>query len=101
MLPLSKFTVKPRGVTKRKRPLFAQVKKGGGGTLGRAFNTYGGGGPFSRTSETRLPIKRLMTIGAPIMASQPSVGPETIKKMSETLGKRIDHEMKRVLASAG
>ena len=98
MLPLSKFKV--TGGFGCKRTLFAQVKKGGGGYIPRAFMTSFGG-PFQRRGSSRLPIKRLMTIGAPIMASQPNVGPAANKAMGDTLAKRIDHEIIRVLNSAG
>jgi hypothetical protein len=105
MLPLGKFEVTPKGVQRgsRQRILFARVKKGGGGKLPGAFNVATGGyiGPFIRRGAARLPIKRLLTISAPIMASQPTVGPVVNKAMGDTLAKRIDHEIKRVMASAG
>jgi Prophage minor tail protein Z (GPZ) len=106
MLPLSKFQVTPIGVQKRKnkQTLFARVKKGGGGSLPGAFNVLTSNylGPYIREGGAgRLPIRKLMTIGASIMASQPSVGPNVNKEMGDTLAKRIDHEIKRVLASAG
>jgi hypothetical protein len=96
MLPLDKFFV-TGGVNKK--PLFARVKVGGGGTIASGFRVF----PFAfrRVGPARLPIKRLLSISAPIMASQPSVGPAVNKAMGDTLDKRIDHEMKRVLASAG
>ena len=97
MLPLDKFRY--TGGTGRKQ-LFAQVKKGGGGYIPRGF-VYPGRGPYRRTETSRLPIHRLFTIGAPIMASQPSVGPAVNKAMGEMLATRLDHEIKRVLASAG
>lgn len=102
MLPLDKFNVRPRGVQRRKvkRPIFAQVKKGGGGIIQGAFYIPQGG-PYSRIGPDRFPIYKLATIGAAIMASQPAVGPEVNKQMGDTLAKRIDHEIKRVMASAG
>jgi hypothetical protein len=102
MLPLSNFKVVPRGIQRRKnkRPLFAQVKKGGGGVIKSAF-FIPGGGPYSRIGPSRHPIYLLKTISAAIMATQPSVGPAANKAMGDTFAKRIDHEMKRVLASAG
>lgn len=102
MLDLSKFKIKPRGVQRRKKkkPIHAQVKVGGGGFIGNAFMTSLGG-PFVRKGAARLPIKKLVTIGAPIMATQPTVGEAANKAMGDTLDKRIDHEIKRVLSSAG
>jgi hypothetical protein len=101
MLPLEKFKVRPRGVQRRKkkRPIFAQVKKSGGGFIRHAF-FIPSGGPYSRIGPSRFPIFRLATISAAIMATQPSVGPAANKKMGDTLDKRIDHELKRVLAGA-
>jgi hypothetical protein len=96
MLGLDKF--RTRGGLRR-RPLFAQVRVGGGGVIASGF--WGGGKLFRRVGPPRLPIKRLMAIGAPIMASQPAVGPAANARMGEVLAKRMDHEMQRVLASAG
>ena len=102
MLDASKFIYKPRGIQKRKnkKPLFVQIKKGAGGYVKHAFVAQTGGytGPFQRTQPERLPIRKLITIGAPIMASQPNVGPAVNKNMGDTLAKRIDHEIKRVMA---
>jgi minor tail protein Z (GPZ) len=106
MLDASKFVYRPRAVRrgKRQRPLFVQIKKGGGGFIARGFvaSTMGYTGPFQRRSRApRLPIRKVLAIGAPIMASQPTVGPAVNKTMGDTLAKRIDHEIKRVMASAG
>lgn len=101
MLDLGKFNVKPRGVQRRKnkKPIWAQVKKGGGGFIKSAFYIPAGG-PYSRIGPSRFPIFKLKTISAAIMATQPSVGPAANKKMGDTLDKRLDHELKRVLAGA-
>jgi hypothetical protein len=102
MLDISKFKYRPKGVQKRKKkkPLFAQVKKGKGGFIARGF--VSGKGPFQRRSfAPRLPIRKILVIGAPIMASQPNVGPAANKAMGDMLAKRVDHEMKRVLAGVG
>jgi len=102
MLSLDKFKISPRGVQKRKnkRPIRAQVKVSGGKIIRSAFMTAGGG-PYMRRGADRFPIKRLLTIGASIMASQPTVGPAANKAMGDTLDKRIDHEIKRVLTTSG
>lgn len=99
MLPLSKFKIVPSGYRRKtfKGGIFAQVKKGKGGNIKHGF-WIPSGGPFVRRGSARLPLKRLLTISAPIMASQPTVGPAVNKAMGETLAKRIDHEMNRVLA---
>jgi hypothetical protein len=98
MLPLDKFQVRPRGVQRRKkkRLIFARVKKGRGGYLKHAFYIPSGG-PYQRIGPERHPIFKLATISAAIMATQPQVGPEVNKKMGDTLAKRIDHELVRVL----
>jgi Prophage minor tail protein Z (GPZ) len=102
MLGVDKFIYKPKVRTSRRRELFVQIKKGGGGFVKRGFVTNRMGQVFQRRSAApRLPIRKLIAIGAPIMASQPTVGPAANKVMGDTLAKRIDHEMKRVLASAG
>jgi hypothetical protein len=97
MLPLGKFKI--TGGFGGRKLLHAQVKKGGGGDIRRGFMLSGS--PFVRRGTSRLPIKKLMTIGAPIMASQPNVGPAANKAIGDAFAKRIDHEMIRVLNSAG
>jgi hypothetical protein len=106
MLDLAKFKVQPSSVQKRKnkRTIRATVKKGGGGLIPHAFvaQMRGYKGPFMRYKGVgRLPIHRLLAIGAPIMASQANVGPVANKKIGDVLAKRIDHEIKRVLAQGG
>jgi hypothetical protein len=102
MLHLDRFKVHPRGISrKNKRGVHAQVKRsGGGGWIQHAFNIPSGG-PYARIGPSRHPIFKLATISAAIMATQPTVGPEVNKKMGDTLAKRIDHEIERVLARAG
>jgi hypothetical protein len=104
MLALSKFKVTPKGlpVGSRRRPIRAQVKvRGGGGIISRAFNVQFEGpvAPYQRRTSSRLPIRKLLAIGAGIMASQPNVGPAANKTMGETLDKRIDHEIKRLMSA--
>jgi hypothetical protein len=106
MLELGKFRVTPKGVAKRKRVVLvrAQVKKSGGAkTIARAFIANVGDytGPFVRKGESHLPVKKLLAISSPIMASQPNVGPAANKRMGDVLAKRIDHEIIRVMNSAG
>lgn len=104
MIDLSKFKVTPRGVQKRKhkRPVRAQVRVGSGGRLIKggfvAQMPSGYVGPFVRKGNERFPIKKLMTIGAPIMASQPSVGPAVQKAMGDALAKNIDSQISRFMA---
>jgi hypothetical protein len=103
MLDLNKFFYRPMLSTRRTKDLFTRVRKGAGGSVKHGFANVVGSysGPFVRIRTGRLPIKKLITIGAPIMASQPSVGPKVGKAMGETLDKRIDHEIERVISTAG
>jgi hypothetical protein len=103
MLELIKFKVTPRGVQKRKRkvPIRAQVKmRTGGRIIPRGFVARmpsGYVGAFQRKGPERLPLKQLVTIGAPIMASQPSVGPAVNKAMGDSLAKNIDNQISRFM----
>jgi hypothetical protein len=102
MLDATKFFYRPKVRTRRQKPLFLQIKKAGGGAIiQRGFITSGGALFQRRSTAPRLPIRKLITIGASIMASQPKVGPAANKAIGDTFAKRIDHEIKRVLASAG
>jgi len=104
MMDLNKFKVTPRSVQRwrGRRPIHAQVRVHGGGNISYAFMTrlrYPG--PYKRVGPERLPIKKLLSISAPIMASQPKVGPVANKAMGDTLAKEIDRHIKRVMSSAG
>ncbi len=102
MLGAEKFIYNPKFPVRRRRQMFVQIKKTGGGYVARGFATNRLTGPFQRRSQApRLPIRKIIAIGAPIMATQPTVGPAANKAMGDTLAKRIDHELNRVLASAG
>jgi hypothetical protein len=106
MLPLAKFPFTPHTVSRRtrRRPLFAKVRKGGGGIIRTGFvaaMTTGHVAPFKRVGQSRLPIKAILTVGAPIMATQPQVGPAASKAMGDTMAKRIDHEIIRVMNREG
>jgi hypothetical protein len=101
MLPLYDFKVSPKRPGGRRRPVHASVKKSGGGTLGRAFIADMGGhtGVFARTTSSRLPVRELRTISAPIMVGQPEVAEPAIETMQEVFARRMDHEASRLLAS--
>jgi hypothetical protein len=100
MLPISKFELHPRGFTKHRKPILARVKKGKGGYLKHAFYIPRGG-PWKRLGPERYPIVPVVTISAAIMASQPAVESVVNNAMEVTLGKRIDHEIDRIMATAG
>jgi hypothetical protein len=106
MMDLAKFKVTPKGVQKRKhkRPIRAQVRVGGGKLIPHGFVAAmpsGYTGPFTRKGPDRLPIRHRLTIGAPIMASQPTVGPAVNKAMGDELAKNIDSQIVRVMAKGG
>jgi Prophage minor tail protein Z (GPZ) len=104
MMLLGKFRVSPIGVQRRatKRTVHAQVKVGGGGDIPHAFMTgLAYPGPFVRKGTPRLPIRALLSISAPIMASQPTVGQAANKAMGDSMAVEIDRNIKRVLAQAG
>jgi hypothetical protein len=101
MLGAEKFVYRPMFPTKRRRQLYVQIKKGGGGFVRGGFVANKLRGPYQRKTTRSLPIRKIITIGAPIMASQPNVGPAANKVMGDALAKRIDHELQRVMSSAG
>jgi hypothetical protein len=104
MLPLYDFNVRPKSRRKKPTLLSANVRTGGGGTLGRAFvatMASGHTGVFARTGAKRHPIKELKTISAPIMVSQPDVGTPTRDAIAKAYEKRADHEINRLLREAG
>jgi hypothetical protein len=101
MMDLNKFRVNPQ-FPQHRRYITAQVRVGGGKIIRTAFMTnlrYPG--PYVRRTAARFPIKKLITIGAPIMASQPQVGPVANKAMGDTLAKELDRNFQRIMANAG
>jgi len=111
MLDLMKFKVRPdmpprqSGVAvANRRMVHAEVRVGRGGNLPHAFVARMPNavvGVFSRVGKARLPIKRRLAIGAPIMASQPHVQDAAGKAMQETLIKRINSQVERLLSRRG
>lgn len=99
MLPLAQFNIRPRARRKKRMALTANVRTGGGGTLGRAF--WGAGKVLARRGPGRYPLSELKTISAPIMVSQPDVSEPATKAIAEAYEKRADHEIGRLLAEAG
>jgi hypothetical protein len=107
MLDLNKFRILPKVITRVQAfGVYAKVKKKGGANMPGAFlarmQRSGYRGPFIRAAGAkRLPIHKLITVGASIMASQPQIGPIVSKEMGDTLAKRIDHEIERVMTTGG
>jgi len=102
MLDMNKFPFRPTRPGSR-RILNVEVKRGRRKDIPHGFvaqmPSSGYLGPFIRKGASRLPIKKLKTISAAIMASQPTVLPEVEKVMGDTLDRRLDHEINRVLNS--
>ena len=97
---LMEFKVSPRTDTtgNKRKPIRVQVKKGGGDTLTRAF--VWNGNVFEREGNTRLPISRLFGPAAPVMLNNEQVVERVQKKAVETVEKRLDHEVGRLLDKA-
>ena len=98
MLRLSDFRVRPKARPKRAKALTATVRKGQGGTLGRAF--WAKGRIFARTGDTSYPLKELFGVSAPIMVSQSDVGEPAHDRIVEIFDKRLDYEMGRLMAKS-
>ena len=94
-LPLTAFKMSPAKVTKTKKRLSAEVKRGGLKPIKRGFLTAKG--PHQRTSLRRYPIKRLYGPSAPQMVGENSVLDSIKKKATENLEKRVVHEIERIL----
>jgi hypothetical protein len=102
---LSYFNVRPKlpGIRRRK-PLFAQVQRGGGGTIKGAFVARlqsGHLGVFNRVGKSSLPIIQRYGPSVPQM-----IGSETVTEYVELgaqrrLDNRIDHEINRLLQRWG
>jgi hypothetical protein len=100
-IPLYRFKVTPRSVQpKRKKPIYASVKKGQGGPIKSAFvarmkNGYIG--VFKRVGKLRLPIEGLYGPSVPQMIGSNNVSRWVEEKALETLDKRIEHEIEQAV----
>jgi hypothetical protein len=101
LLPLIRFKVNPRKPSpRRKAPLRASVKRGGGGPIKRAFTAQmasGHTGVYQRVGDKRFPIRQLHGPAVPQMIDNKEVGEWVEEKASERLEERLDHEINRVL----
>ncbi|ABO49743.1 conserved hypothetical protein [Desulforamulus reducens MI-1] len=100
-IALSKFNVTPRQPQpKRRKPIIARVKKGAGGSIQGAFVarvTSGHVGVFNRVGPARLPITQRFGPSIPQMIGSETVTRWVEEKALETIDKRLDHEISRVL----
>jgi hypothetical protein len=101
LLALSKFRVTPsQPQPNRRRPIIVRVKRGSGGIITGAFvarMSSGHIGVFNRIGKTRLPIIQRYGPSVPQMLGNPSVTNWVEQKAYETLDKRLDHEINRIL----
>lgn len=95
--PLEKAKTNPKGrIRTRGRYIRAEVVRGQGGVIPKAFRPYGAG-IFAREGRSRYPIRRLSTVSAPGMVSHPSVSEPIINKMSQRFSVNFLHEAAAVL----
>lgn len=86
---LKKFIINPRSRPKKMPAggVYAQVVRGQGGQIRRAF-LQRSGGVFERTGASRYPIRQLKTIAAPGMWK--AVSEPVVARMSRRLGLELD-----------
>lgn len=103
-IPLYDFKVNPKTVNGRRRsPIRVSVKHGQQTSLNRAFIARLGSGKtgvFERLGKSRLPIKMLYGPSAPQMLENDNVAEFIEKTAVETMNKRLDHEIGRLLEGA-
>ncbi|WP_121614788.1 phage tail protein [Virgibacillus halodenitrificans] len=98
-IPLDRFKISPKTINpRRKSPIKIAVKKSGvKAVMGAFIADINGKKVFQRTRNTRLPIKRLFGPSVPQMLGNEEVHEEIEKQGQETLEKRLDHEINRIL----
>jgi hypothetical protein len=101
-IALSKFDISPtRPNGKKKNPVIARVKYGSSKkTIKHAFiarTSNGRIGVFIRAGKSRFPIKQLYGPSVPQMLGEKNVSKKIEEKAAETLDKRLEHEINRIL----
>ena len=95
--PLEKAKTNPKGrIRTRGRYIRAEVVRGQGGILPKAFRPHGAA-IYERVGRTRYPIQRLTTVSAPGMVSHPSISEPIANKMSQRFSVNFLHEAAAVL----
>ena len=80
--PLEKFRATPAGrITQRGRYIKAEVVRGQGGLLKKAFRKSGGASIYERLGARRFPIKKLKSVAAPSMLNVPEVREPVMQKI--------------------
>lgn len=99
-LPLSSFDHRPTTVNgKRRTPIRVTVKRGEHQALDRAFIARVGGNKsiYERVGKKRMPIRKLYSLSVPQMIGNEGTVQSMADKARETMDKRLDHEIDRVL----
>lgn len=111
------FGMKPRTLTKRKKPnpntkrkkktarkkvqITAEIIKGQKKSLGAGVflgsNRGGGYIPFKRTGRKAYPIESVKTVSLPQMVDHPKVREELTEKINAGLEERLEHNLRRFL----
>ena len=102
-IPLYKFKVTPT-VPKQRTLVKASVMKGSGTAFEHAFIAdmqSGHTGVFERETSKRFPIEELMGLSAAQMIGNDKVIKDVEKDAQETVNKRIEHEIDRLLNGYG
>ena len=84
--------------------VYAQVKKGGGGTLGSAFEASMKSGHkniFARVGTKRLPIEGKYGPSVPSMIANETIVESMTETVREEFDRRIEHEVYRLLNGFG
>lgn len=100
-MSLTAFSVRPSDPQKKGKKAIVKVavKKTGYKPLRKAFiaNMKGNVGIYERTTKKRFPIKKLMGPAIPQMLGTETVSRHIEEKAQETLSKRFEHEIDRLL----
>lgn len=104
-IPLYKFRVKPKTITK-KRPaggVHATVKRGDGGRIKHSFIAPVGerNRVMMRNGKARSPIKQLFGPAVPLMLKREDGLRRVEAKGAERFDKNLDHEIDRILKGFG
>ena len=98
-IPLDRFKVSPKTVNpNRKSPIKVAVKRDGlKKVLGAFVLDINGKKVFERTSDSRLPIRRLFGPSVPQMIGNEEVHEEIHQEGQKTFSQRVEHEIQRIL----
>lgn len=96
--PIERFKINPKSRPRKMPPggVYAQIVRGQGGNIRRAF-LQKNGGVYERVGTSRFPLRRFYSPAAPQMLSVPPVSSFIVQKMEQRLGKNLEHEMNAVL----